>query len=490
MKPFLQILNTFWKYVQQHYWVGFSIVAVVGTGLALFNLGGQPIQPWDEARYGSIALEMLQRGDWINYYFAGTRDTVVSKPPLAIWSIALSYTVFGFNEWALRLPSALAIIASFGVLFKIVTLYRKPGWALLTCLMLMGVRAWIGHHVGRTGDTDALLTLCLMGSAYYYLKAVDFQCHRCWWGVGLLLGAAFMTKGTAVGTIVPGLLLYAVYRKKVKELLRQPAVWGSIGLFVVTALSWYGMVHLWGVPYPEQQASTSNPLYRLLWHDTWERFTQSKPGFDTSPFFVFNYLDIRMDIWCYLFYLLGGIFLVEWVRKRLGLGNCSPSLQWFAFLSWTSWGLLMTFSPVQHQWYMAPVAGLIAINMMGLVHRYKGYTHWLKIGVVVLVLFTLSRKGYRQYDTKSYPPLLKDHTEQFRSADPLICFHKPRHHYLLYLQFQQPELQVLYASGKVSQAAGERPIIFTRTKLWKKWQARWTDFQPVDQNETFIILKK
>jgi len=58
--------------------------------LVFLKLGEHPISPWDEARHGVSAVEMLQNGDWINIHYAGKPDDWNAKPPLVTWSIALS----------------------------------------------------------------------------------------------------------------------------------------------------------------------------------------------------------------------------------------------------------------------------------------------------------------------------------------------------------------------------------------------------------------
>src|SRR5439155_401405 len=68
-----------------------------------------------EARYALIAREMLERGDWVQPRLNGVR--YYEKPPLLYWSVAASYRLFGQNEMASRLPSAVSYIATVAVTF-------------------------------------------------------------------------------------------------------------------------------------------------------------------------------------------------------------------------------------------------------------------------------------------------------------------------------------------------------------------------------------
>jgi 4-amino-4-deoxy-L-arabinose transferase-like glycosyltransferase len=70
-------------------------------------------EPW-EPKYAQAVVEMSERGDYLTPYYRG--EPRFSKPILPYWVIAVSYTVFGVNEVATRLPFALFAVASIGVL--------------------------------------------------------------------------------------------------------------------------------------------------------------------------------------------------------------------------------------------------------------------------------------------------------------------------------------------------------------------------------------
>ena len=71
---------------------------------------------------------MTERGDWITPYVNGVR--FLEKPPLLYWVTAVSFKIFGVNEIALRLPTALAVIALVWLVLRIAR--RISGeWAAL-----------------------------------------------------------------------------------------------------------------------------------------------------------------------------------------------------------------------------------------------------------------------------------------------------------------------------------------------------------------------
>ncbi|MGD0281544.1 MAG: glycosyltransferase family 39 protein [Dissulfurispiraceae bacterium] len=74
--------------------------------LSFFRLGVVPLFDVDEAVFSTATVEMVQTGDWITPTYNG--ENRYDKPILFYWLMALSYKVFGINNFAARVPSALA----------------------------------------------------------------------------------------------------------------------------------------------------------------------------------------------------------------------------------------------------------------------------------------------------------------------------------------------------------------------------------------------
>jgi 4-amino-4-deoxy-L-arabinose transferase-like glycosyltransferase len=64
---------------------------------------------YDEGYYSQAAQQMMASGDWVTPYVNGVR--FLEKPPLMYWLTAVSFRIFGINEFALRLPTALGVVA-------------------------------------------------------------------------------------------------------------------------------------------------------------------------------------------------------------------------------------------------------------------------------------------------------------------------------------------------------------------------------------------
>jgi 4-amino-4-deoxy-L-arabinose transferase-like glycosyltransferase len=89
-----------------------ALVALWGI-IYLVNCGHPPALLDDaDTVHAEAAREMAESGNWITLHANGIR--YLEKAPLMYWSIALSYKLLGVNEFASRLPIA---VATLGLMF-------------------------------------------------------------------------------------------------------------------------------------------------------------------------------------------------------------------------------------------------------------------------------------------------------------------------------------------------------------------------------------
>lgn len=135
----------------------FSIVSFITLLFILFhNLGKNAIADWDEARHGINAYEMLKSNNWIISTYQYEPDLWNLKPPFSYYLIALSYQLFGFSSFSLRIYSVVSIILVYVV--SLVLLYKfsnKLSLIFFSITFVSFTDFFIGH-CGRTGDADAL----------------------------------------------------------------------------------------------------------------------------------------------------------------------------------------------------------------------------------------------------------------------------------------------------------------------------------------------
>jgi 4-amino-4-deoxy-L-arabinose transferase len=213
--------------------------------LYILPLGYRPLMIPDETRYGEIPREMLATGDWVTPHLVGLR--YFEKPPLGYWLNALSIAAFGENEFAIRLPGALAA----GLTALIVFLFTLRVWGqrrvalAAAVIQLTFLEVYV---VGTFSVLDNFVTLFLTAGIYsYYLaasKAPEASTNWKRWALpGIMFGLAFLTKGflafaVPVLVLVPWMLWQGNW-----QLLVKMSGWVMLAA-VLVALPWSIVIHL------------------------------------------------------------------------------------------------------------------------------------------------------------------------------------------------------------------------------------------------------
>src|ERR1051326_3211339 len=135
-----------------------------------FLLGSRGLNEPDEGRYAEIAREMIVLDDWLvpRLWYLPHLD----KPPLTYWSVAVSISVFGRNEWAVRLPLALAAISGVWAGCRFGRALGGPRVGLWTGLILQS--SLLYFVMARMLTTDLILTQFIAWAVYFF-----WQSWRC-----------------------------------------------------------------------------------------------------------------------------------------------------------------------------------------------------------------------------------------------------------------------------------------------------------------------
>ncbi|TGE26502.1 ArnT family glycosyltransferase [Hymenobacter metallicola] len=220
-------------------WWWLPLLPAAWLGL-LWRLGAAPLQMWDEARLAVNAAEMLRSGNWLVTHYAGQPDLWNTKPPLLIWLQALSLHLFGYSEWAVRLPTALAALALVGLAAAFARRWLGgPLAGLLTGLALLSSKGFITHHVARTADYETLLLFFMTAQLLAAFAWLQTRQRRYLLLAGVAIAGAVLTKSVAGLFFLPGILLEVTRRGRLLDLLRQPTAWLAVLLAVLPPALWY-----------------------------------------------------------------------------------------------------------------------------------------------------------------------------------------------------------------------------------------------------------
>ena len=147
------------------------LLTLVCAAMFLTKLGGTQLWDDDETFFAQCAVEMQSRGDLAVPYFNG--EVFVHKPPIMYWGMIAAFKVFGVNEFAVRLPSAI-----FGWLTVLLVYHigrrlfsAKAGFwagaALATCLNFA--------VIARAGVTDGELTFFISLPLWFFIRGTEVR---------------------------------------------------------------------------------------------------------------------------------------------------------------------------------------------------------------------------------------------------------------------------------------------------------------------------
>lgn len=211
-------------------------------------LGSRALNEPDEGRYSEIAREMIETGNWVvpHFWYLPHLD----KPPLTYWLVAISMKLFGQNEWAARLPLALAGMSGVGAVWLLGSSIGGRRVGFWSSLILQ--TSLLYFVMARMLTTDMFLTQFTAWAVYFLWRSwqsltsdlrprtSDFWLwHLAGWAA---IALGFLTKGP-VALVIPLVALTAlvVYRWKsfaAKKLLLGGLTAG-LALFLVLVLPWF-----------------------------------------------------------------------------------------------------------------------------------------------------------------------------------------------------------------------------------------------------------
>src|SRR6478752_631303 len=243
-------------------WESPALLALL-AGTAVLYLWGLGSSGWGNDYYAAAAQAGTQD---LTAWLFGSLDAgnaiTVDKPPAAMWVMALSGRLFGFNAFTMLLPQALMGVAAVTVLYFTVKRCSGPGAGLIAGVALAVTP--VAVLMFRYNNPDALLVLLLVVAAYFTVRAIETGGIRWMALTGCVVGFAFLTKMLQAFLIVPGLA--------VAFLIAAPTgLWKRLGALLVSGLTmivsagWYiALVSLWPADSrPYIAGSTDNSLLQL-----------------------------------------------------------------------------------------------------------------------------------------------------------------------------------------------------------------------------------
>ncbi|MEG4585947.1 glycosyltransferase family 39 protein [Microcoleus sp. MOSTC5] len=409
------LVSTIYKIVKHRFSISLGLFVVACYFVFLINLGVAPVQMWDESRRAVNALEMAFNGNLLVTYFNGNPDMWGTKPPLLIWMIVLSMKNFGYNEFALRLPSALSAMSTAIIIFIFATKYLKDlKIGLVSGLVLITSSGFMGYHTGRTGDYDAILVLWITIyslSYFIYLHSTEPKKQNFYWSIATVaIILAVLTKGVAGILPLPGILLYTAYQKKMGKLLFSSRFYISVILFSGVVLGYYFLREHYNPGY----------ISAVFNNEVGGRYLEVNENHSASfLFYINNLIKDRFIPWIYVLpvALLSGIFSLKKNLKNIGI---------FGLFYLTCHLLIISYSKTKLYWYDNPLYPIAALVIgVGISEIFNSLNNYFSINALkrqlIFALTVISIFSIPYFNT-TYNLVYKQEILSFDQYNPLIRY--------------------------------------------------------------------
>lgn len=333
-----------------------AIVLLLLLAAPCFTLGAADRALWGscEPLSAEIAREMYESGDYIvprvNYAIR------LTKPPVYHWMTAASYRFLGVTEFAARLPSILAALASVIATFILARamIGTAAGFVAGLLLVLCIEFAWNAQNA-RTDMVFAAFTT--ISCAAFYLAAASGR-RGLYLAAFALAGLAAMSKAPlAVAVALPATLGYLYVREGRAGLRKVPWLAGT-AVFLAVILPWPVAVFA--------KVSGDRSLF-FVFGQMAEWFEREAVGAGAGALAFFQYIPyVLWGFFPWSLFLPGAIYLaVSAIRRRLDL-HVAFVLVWFV-----AGFIILSIPRMKAPRYMTPMYPAAAILVAWL---------WVKAG--------------------------------------------------------------------------------------------------------------
>ena len=215
-----------------------AFLLVLASVLHIGTAGWGDLYDGVEGQLAGGAREMVESGRWLLPTNNGVPQ--LETPPLAYWTLALSFKIFGVSPTAARIPIAFAMIGSIAFIFLIGE--RLAGYWRGFAAGLIHLCSGSAFLLGRMVSPDSFFALLVAGAIYclvcgYQRRKFRWSWFAAFWFCGSL---ACLTKGPFAILYLGGTCgLLAIFFREARLRFRSLFHWSYLLLFVVITLPWF-----------------------------------------------------------------------------------------------------------------------------------------------------------------------------------------------------------------------------------------------------------
>jgi 4-amino-4-deoxy-L-arabinose transferase-like glycosyltransferase len=332
------------------------LLPLLTLGTFFLLLGSRALNEPDEGRYSEIAREMIETRDWLvpHFWYLPHLD----KPPMTYWFVAASMKLFGQNEWAARLPVALAGVSGVWATFLLGCSIGGRRAGFWSALILQS--SLLYFVMAQMLTTDIFLAQFNAWAIYFFWRSwITSKAENgkreaeiiLWQLAGwTTIAFGFLTKGP-VALAIPivsfaGLIIFRRKEIPEKKILFAGLIAG-LTLFLVLALPWFLAVFQ-RVP----EAAHFMVLGQAAGHLLGTTIKNRHGGI----FYFFGILAVGLLPWT---------ILLGWLWRRSEISNLKSQISKDGWLLLNVWAIftftLFSFSQAKLPAYILPIFPALAI---------------------------------------------------------------------------------------------------------------------------------
>lgn len=196
--------------------------------LYFYKLAQSSLGSWDEAWYGDIARNILERGNFLVLSWNGS--VYSDHPPAGFWIIAFFESIFGVNEFGVRVGSAIFGMLGLYLVYLLGRELFSKTVGFAASLALSSTYWYLTRS--RSGNLDIFLTVFFILTFYLAVKASKNP--RFLIPFALSFGMLILTKSVIPFTIIPAFLVIFFKSKiNIKEIIK------AVGVFALLTFPWF-----------------------------------------------------------------------------------------------------------------------------------------------------------------------------------------------------------------------------------------------------------
>ena len=347
------------KYGRSRAWLSahqdalFVLVILAFSTIFFVNLGSGHLWVADEQTYSQWANHMVKSGDYLTPWADGFLSFYISKPPLTMWLMALSYQAFGVTNFASRFSSAVLGTLALVVVFYLGKKLFNPYVGFMSAIILGTFTTF--YEFARHAMTDIPFLLFTVTSIYFLVLSEKTEKPTKYAVLsGVCFGLAFLTK-QLIALLIP--LIVFVYliatNRSIRFLIsKRFTLFVAFGLLVFTPWLIY-MGLKFGTDFFQMYFSYSD-LSRIV---------SPLEGHSQGVFYYFTYLAQNENIlWVVLLPFAAGLSAVKAVFKRSNVD--ALLILWMAIVL-----LFFTLAQTRIYWYILPAFPAFAIAIASLLYQ-------------------------------------------------------------------------------------------------------------------------